>query len=230
MTLFLTLLPVYIFGNLHCLGMCGPLVMMLGHHRLRLFYFLGRLLSFGLAGMLAGAMGALLHIALKAYHLAEIVSLAFGGWLLLLGLSLLYQWKLPPLPGLKTFVKKINPYLSTLMLQDKGWTIFLFGFCTILLPCGQTLVVFSACAITGDAYVGLWNGLAFALLTSPALVLAMHTHSLFKKLKRHYNTILGMCSILVGGLAICRGLAEAGMISHLILNPEAPIYYHIMIY
>lgn len=78
MTLFFSLLPLYLFGNLHCIGMCGPLVMLIGRHRHRYFYFAGRVASFSLAGLLAGELGAVLHLVLKQYFLAEIVSLMCG--------------------------------------------------------------------------------------------------------------------------------------------------------
>src|SRR3954462_9520133 len=85
MTLFLTLFPFYILGNIHCLGMCGPLVMMIGKNRLRYLYFLGRLLSFSLAGMLAGEAGAVLHIILKQYYIGEAASFLFGTVILSIG-------------------------------------------------------------------------------------------------------------------------------------------------
>jgi sulfite exporter TauE/SafE len=124
----------------------------------------------------------------------------------------------------------IHHWISTLMLKDTGWSTFLFGFFTVALPCGQTLVVFSACALVGDAWVGLANGFALALLTSPSLIIAMHTLSLFKNLKHYDRAVLGGCSILVGLLAIGRGLAEMGWISHWILNPDAPTPYHLVVY
>ena len=58
--------------------------MLLGQHRYRFFYFFGRLVSFSLAGLVAGELGAVLHLFLKHYYLAEIVSLICGifmiGW------------------------------------------------------------------------------------------------------------------------------------------------------
>ena len=62
MSLLITMLPLYLLGNLHCIGMCGPLVMLLGQQRCRAFYFLGRTLSFTLAGLLAGALGSVLQL------------------------------------------------------------------------------------------------------------------------------------------------------------------------
>jgi sulfite exporter TauE/SafE len=231
MTLFFSLLPLYLFGNLHCIGMCGPLVMLLGQHRYRLFYFLGRLLSFSLAGLIAGELGAVLHVFLKHYYLAEIVSLLCGIWIVSWGIKKMMRWQIKHLNSSKIFpLNALHRWVSTLLLKDNGWSTFLFGFFTVALPCGQTLVVFSACALAGNAWIGLGNGFAFALLTTPSLVIAMHTLTLFKKFKRYDQTIIGGCAIFVGLLAFCRGLAEIGWMPHWVLNPEAPALYHLVIF
>jgi sulfite exporter TauE/SafE len=230
MILFFTLLPIYLFGNVHCLGMCGPLVMLIGQHRHRFFYFIGRLLSFSLAGLLAGSAGAVLHVILKQYYLSETTSFLFGGIIIFLGLQTLYDWQLPKILWLSRLLSIFHYHLSKLMLQDKKRCTFLFGFLTVVLPCGQTLVVFSACALAGDPFIGLWNGFALALLTTPSLFLAMHTHILFKKWKHHYKTVLGISSLLIGVLAFCRGFAEIGWMPHWILNPNSAAHYHIVIF
>jgi len=95
------------------------------------------------------------------------------------------QWK---------WMAKFNQKLSSLMLKDTGWSTFLFDFYRAL-PCGQSLIVFSACALTGDALTGLFNGFSLALLTTPSLFLAMHARKLFKNLKGYTNTVLGLTSI-----------------------------------
>lgn len=230
MTLFLSLLPIYLFGNFHCMGMCGPLVAMIGQHRYRFLYFVGRTLSFSLAGLLAGEAGAVLNIILRSYHLSAFTSFLFGSILLMMGFLTLSHRQFPGLRWLSGRLSKMNQTLSLLMLQDNPLTTFLFGFCTILLPCGQTLIVFSACALTGDWRVGLFNGFAFALLTSPSLAIAMHANKLFKYAKNSYHAVIGGCSVVIGLLAFCRGFAEIGWISHWILNPEAASAYHIVIF
>ena len=231
MTLFFSLLPLYLFGNVHCMGMCGPLVMLLGQHHYRAFYFVGRIVSFSLAGLIAGELGAVAHLFLKKYYLAEMLSLGFGiaimGW----GIKKMLGWSLPSL------ISKHHPLLNwlqkwstTLLLKDKGWSTFMFGFFTLALPCGQTLIVFSACALVGDPWIGLANGFAFAVLTTPSLVLAMHTLTLFKHFKQYDRLILGGSSFFVGLLAFCRGLAEMGWISHWVLNPDASSHYHLVMF
>lgn len=230
MTLFLTMLPIYLFGNLHCIGMCGPLVMMLGKHRYRHFYFLGRTLSFGLAGLGAGEAGAVLQVTLQHYQISAAASFLFGGIIFIIGLYSLLGRLPPGQQWLGRRLASFNQSLSLLMLRDRAWPAFLFGFFTIALPCGQTIIVFSACALAGDAWIGLWNGLAFAVLTSPSLWLAMHTHLLLHRLKPYYNIVLGVCALFIGGLALCRGLADLNVISHFILNPDSHPQYHIALY
>ncbi len=226
MTLFLAMLPVYIFGNLHCIGMCGPLVAMIGKHRFRNYYFLGRLLSFTMAGWIAGALGAVVTVALAHYHVSAIASFLFGGIILVAALASLWH---RPFPGLHLLVGPSRK-LSLLMLRDRRWPTFLFGFFTLALPCGQTIIVYSACALSGDPWAGLINGLLFALITSPALVCAMHAWKLLGRLKYHYNTVMGLAGLLVGGLALCRGFAEMGVFPHLVLNAASPAAYHLVLF
>lgn len=230
MILFFTMLPIYIFGNVHCLGMCGPLVMMIGKHRYRYFYFFGRIFSFSLAGLIAGELGAVLQIVLSHYHIPALTSFVFGILILSLALCTLFGWRYPGHQFLARRLANVNHSLSLLMLKDQPWPAFLFGFFTVALPCGQTMIVFSACALAGDLWVGLFNGFAFAILTTPSLWLAMHAHHLFVNLKKHYNTIIGVFGLLVGAMAICRGLAEVNIIPHLILNPRSESHYHIVLY
>ncbi len=229
MSLFFSLLPFYLFGNIHCFGMCGPLVMLLGRQPGRFFYFLGRLSSFTLAALIAGEAGAILHLFLKQYYLSEILSLLSG-----IGLI---AWGCHQLKGGKRHLShnthplnSFQRWVSTLLLKEHKWATFLFGFFTVALPCGQTLLVFSACALIGDPWIGALNGFAFALLTTPSLILAMHSLTFFKKLRGYDRLLLGGSALLVGSLAFCRGLAEIGWISHWILNPEASPSYHLVIF
>lgn len=230
MTLFFAMLPLYLFGNLHCLGMCGPLVMMIGHHKYRYFYFAGRTLSFSLAGMMAGEIGSVLNVLLKYYHIPAMASFLFGSMILTIGVFSLLGWHYPGNVWVSKRLSTLNKNLSLLILKDGSWPLFLFGFFTIILPCGQTLVVFSACALSGSVWIGLGNGFAFAILTSPSLFFAMRAHSILQKIKPFYNKIMGICAIFIGLLGVFRGMAETGMIEHWIINPNASSVYHIVIY
>lgn len=210
--------------------MCGPLVMLIGQHPHRYHYLIGRIVSFSLAGLIAGEVGAVLNVVLKDYHIPEAASFLFGGIILITGITTLTGWQLVSFSWFSPLVTKMNRFLTPLMLKEAPWATFLFGFSTVLLPCGQTLVVFSACALTEDPLVGLCNGFAFALLTTPSLLLAMHSTNLLKNWRQHYHLVLGVSSFVIGTIALCRGFAEIGWIPHLILNPESPAHAHIVIF
>lgn len=226
MTLLISMLPLYLLGNLHCAGMCGPLVMLIGKHPYRFFYFFGRILSFTLAGLIAGGAGAAFNLLLKEYQIPAMTSFIFGGTFLYFGIYALIGKHFPGQELFSHFLAPFNKRLSLFLLQEKPLAIFLFGFFTISLPCGQTLLVFSACALAGDLYTGLLNGFAFALLTSPALLVAMHMGNFFISLKKHYQVIMGISASFVGILALCRGFADLEYIPHLVLNQK----YHLVIF
>jgi sulfite exporter TauE/SafE len=203
MELFLTLLPVYLLGNLHCAGMCGPLVVLIGRHPNRGLYFLGRAASFSLAGGIAGQLGRTVEATLRLYNIPASAAIVFGGVILLVGVAQLLHLRLPSL-GLTS---RLDKRLSLLLLREQPLPVFLFGFFTVLLPCGQTMVVFSACAMAASPTVGLFNGFAFAALTSPSLWFAMRAHGLLGHLKSYYRVTIGILAIGVGAFSVWRGLA-----------------------
>jgi uncharacterized protein len=219
MKLFLAMLPVYLLGNLHCAGMCGPLVLLLGAHRFRSLYFIGRLFSFALAGLIAGTFGAVINFALRDWFVPAIASLLFGGILVSWGSSHLFGWRL--LPFGKSLQEMTAPLFGRLIQAP-----FLFGLATALLPCGQSFLVFSACAVEGNPAVGLMNGFAFALLTSPALMAALGARRWIAKFRHRADAITAVLAILIGITALCRGFADLEWIPHLNLVPK----FHIALY
>lgn len=227
-----TMLPFYLMGNFHCIGMCGPLVAMIGKHRYRLYYFLGRLIAFTLAGGLAGGSGAVLGALLQPYHLSALTSFVFGGLLLIYSIQALFPASLPAvyLQSVKLVPTRImtplNQTITPLMLQDRRFPTFLFGFLTIALPCGQTIIVYSACALLADGLLGCLHGLFFALLTSPSLFLAMQFHRLMPRIRALAERGTALFALSVALFALARGCAELGWISHLSLSQK----YHLMLY
>ncbi|MCH1429939.1 MAG: sulfite exporter TauE/SafE family protein [Chlamydiales bacterium] len=230
MTLFLSMLPFYIIGNLHCFGMCGPMVMLLSQNPYRNLYFLGRVLSFSSAGFIAGALGEVLHLVLSRFYIQELVSITFGLLVIILGVGSIFNWHLLHFLPFKSKLEKRVNRLSILMQQHNPWAAFLLGVFTVTLPCGQSLIVFSACAVSADSITGAFNGFAFAALTSPSLFFAMKAANFFRYFKSSYNKIMGALAIIIGLLMLLRGLAQGGIIEHFILNPSYPDKYHIVLY
>jgi len=211
MSLTLSLLPLYLSGNLHCLGMCGPLAHTLSHHRFKHYYFFGRLLSYTLVGALSGALGFLASFGGFAS-----LSIFIGSILVILALNQFYplhfKWR--------------TPNFVALIMKDTPFSTFSFGALTVLLPCGQTLIVFAALALSESFWIGALNGFLFALLTSPSLLLAMKIKKWIPKSDRIAKLIAFTTSFAIGLISILRGLAELGYVDHLILSEK----FHIVVF
>lgn len=223
MTLLLTMFPYYLLGNLHCFGMCGPLVLLLNKHPYRYLYIFGRILSYSLVGGIAGTFGAIINLYLHQYYLPALLCCGFGLSVFSAGFYQILGRSFPIFPEK---IAKLGKLLSLFILKEHPGSTFLFGFFTVILPCGQTLVVFSACAVYGDLWIGLLNGFCFACLTTPSLVAAMYARGIFRLMKFHTHFLMGSATLLIGGVTFCRGLADLGIIPHLVIST----YYHLVIY
>jgi len=212
MSFLISMLPIYLAGNLHCLGMCGPLVMAISTHPYRVLYFFGRALSFSLLGLISATFGMGLATMLKATGVSAGLSFAMG--VMLLVSSVLSFFPMPRLVGVR--LARGSASLSMLLLKNRPSSTFYFGFFTPLLPCGQTLLVYSAIALYGDPLVGLINGFLFALLTSPSLVFAMRAAHMIKR--GHAVYVLPLAVIVPASMAFLRGFAELGLIEHASIN------------
>lgn len=221
--------PVYLLGNLHCMGMCGPLTMLLAKHPYRHAYFLGRLSSFSLAGMLAGEIGAGVQLFLHQFHISAITSLLFGSFLLLMSFRYLTSFSLPRSKKLTHLLSHLNQKISLLILKPNFSAVFCFGLATVLLPCGQSLMVFSISALLANPFLGALNGLVFALLTTPSLWITMKASYKLLTLSKRYKWIMGSALLLVAAFALLRGLADLQIIEHLSITPNDALF-HISIY
>lgn len=204
--------------------------MLIGGHRYRHGYFLGRLLSFSLAGWFAGQVGAVAQHWLYLYQIPALASLLLAFIFGLAGLSLLTPFTLPSLSIGGRWIGRLQGRLSLLMMRDHPLPLFLFGFFTIALPCGQTLLVYAACALEGDPWIGAMNGFAFALFTTPSLWAAMGMRRFFASRRAQANRIIGAAALLVALLCLGRALADLEIIPHLILNPGAPSRLHLVLF
>lgn len=218
MTLFWTLLPLYLLGNFHCLGMCGPIAALLGKNPRKHFYLLGRAVSFTVAGVISAFFGASLSILLYYSGLDKSALFLFSLFFTLIGISYLAPTKLPLPKFLNRFFLWTQKKAAPLLLEESPLKTFLFGFFTVLLPCGQSLFVFSSIALEQDIISGAFNGWAFSLLTTPSLFFAMHAGKKFFFKGSQISFVLGLLSLLVALSLFLRGLAQLGWISSLSLT------------
>ncbi|HET7776873.1 MAG TPA: sulfite exporter TauE/SafE family protein [Azospira sp.] len=180
----LSVLLVGFLGGTHCIGMCGGIVgaLSLGgasgaassRWPLHLAYNIGRIASYGLAGLLAGALGAAsthlgeqwaLRIAL--YVLANLMLVALG--LYLLGATQALAWTERAGQGLW---RRLQPFTKRFLPARSAAQAFPLGVLWGWLPCGLVYSVLTTALVSGSPLRGGAVMLAFGLGTLPNLLLA----------------------------------------------------------
>ena len=224
LSLFTTLMISGFLGSLgHCLGMCGPLVMMVGVQRARsgrgntlrvhLLYHSARITVYGVLGAIVGAIGSLVGIGTRFTDVAGIVSLILGVGVILFSLGYL-GW--PPLRRLA----KTSDWLSRRMgqaLRRGGFGgIVILGVLNGLLPCGLVYSALLSAAATGSV---VWGGAAMVLFgaaTIPALTtVGMGAHLLSVRVRQSLTRAAGVMIMAVGVQLIMRGMATLEIVPHL---------------
>jgi uncharacterized protein len=162
-------------GSLHCLGMCGPLLMLLPNepsNRLkfifgRLLYNAGRIITYGILGSLIGLFGEQLSIFISQ----KFLSIGLGvGILAILFLPKILQKKLDLLSLSSKYISKIKNALGSI-LKNRGLSAqFMFGIVNGLLPCGLVYGALGGAFITSNSWSGFQFMILFGLGTVPMML------------------------------------------------------------
>ena len=209
----------------HCLGMCGPLVMMLGL-RLRarglasvpyhLTYHASRIAVYALLGATAGALSSALGRGTSFGAAAGAVSLVLGAGTVLIGLGYLGWLPLSRFEGGGAWIGKAM-----------GWgfehpslpRVVALGALNGLLPCG---LVYSSLLIAGSAGGLLVGAAAMAVFgagtLAALLVVGIGVGSLNARIRQAFARMAGILIIIVGIQLVLRGLAGLGAVPHLHLG------------
>lgn len=192
-------------GSLHCLGMCGPLVMAVPFPKskettaTKLLYFFGKALAYGILGIIVGLLG------LKAVwgESQRFISIFAGTLIILMVIFPLIK----PKSGKFKFQKTFQEIFRKIKEQPKWYHFFQLGFLNGLLPCGMVYMALTAALASGGPLKGFFAMLAFGVGTTPILwgLAVLKTNVKFD-LKKKLRPLTVLLSILVGVLLIFRGL------------------------
>lgn len=186
----LSLISAFLVGLLgggHCIGMCGGIVSAVSMHlpnqakdapqqQPKIFFLIaynaGRILSYTLAGVLAGLIGASSFFMGHVLPIQHMLYLISSLMLILLGLYLAGFWHgitLIENVGRALWVK-LQPYSKRHIPVQNLKQAFVLGGLWGWLPCGLVYSVLIAAIATGSALNGGLLMLAFGLGTLPTLL------------------------------------------------------------
>ena len=219
-TSFFALFLVGLLGGTHCVGMCGGIVGALsmggGRWSLHLAYNTGRILSYGLAGALAGALGAA-SLGLAGQTTARLVLYVFANLMLVaLGLYLLgVTALLAPIERLGGRLwTRLQPFTRRFLPVRQVRQAFPLGILWGFIPCGLVYSVYTAALLSGSAGRGAGLMLAFGLGTLPNLLLAGMAFKHFRDITRHSRVRMGagLLVIAFGGFGLIHAPSLGGQL------------------
>ncbi len=207
-----------LLGGVHCVGMCGGIVaafsLQLPGSGPRLSYHLaanlGRLTSYVIAGLIAGALGSTSAFLSQLFPAEKILYVLANLVLIALGLHLAGIWS-----GVLVLEAAGGGVWKRLQPLFKKWVpirsvpqAFAAGMVWGWLPCGLVYSVLIAALASGSALQGGLTMLAFGLGTLPNLLLMGIFASQLQKLltRRGVKLGAGLVIVALGGLGLMRVL------------------------
>jgi hypothetical protein len=218
---------VGLVGSLHCLGMCGPLILAYSLHLQHpqeghltgsskvhmgtvhhLLFHAGRLLTYGFLGALAATLFYLANLALFFKEFRGGFTVLAGSLMILLGLVIL---KVVPLPDLVTWVDHGKGvagirWFASFLHSKRMVSKVALGLATGFLPCGLSWAMIAKAAATQHMFFGFLTMIAFGLGTVPILLMTGVSASFFSLRTRVLGERLsGLAVILMGLILVYKG-------------------------
>jgi sulfite exporter TauE/SafE len=203
---------VGLFGSLHCVGMCGPIALALpifGETQFkillgRVFYNLGRIVTYSVMGALFGLFGSRLVL----FGLQQNLSIALGALILI---YLLTPRKIKVKISEFGFYKKVVIFIKTnfSQLASKRSTSspFIIGLLNGLLPCGFVYMGIAGALSTGNWLSGAAYMALFGLGTFPIMFLTSVLGKVINlNVRRKINKLIPALAAVLALLFILRGL------------------------
>lgn len=211
-------------SSLHCIGMCGPIAMMIPNSGLRitdsksirnsesairnlyssLLYNTGRITTYSAYGLVFGLIGR---------------SFVWFGWQqkisITLGVIIILALVLPKIIKTQNFYStfinnamvKLRAELSKLLFKGNPASLFGIGLLNGLLPCGMVYLALAGAVATGNALNGSLFMALFGLGTLPAMGAISYFGGMVKPaLRTSARKLFPAMMVLMATLLILRGL------------------------
>lgn len=198
-----------LFGSLHCVAMCGPLLLALpsvgesqwSKAKNRLIYQIGRIITYGSIGFVIGFIG--IGLSMKGWQ----QGLSIGTGVLLVSMGLFHF-----LGTKNTSILKLQQKLLTPLIKQMGYWLhkpggnFMTGVLNGILPCGMVYMALATALNAGNAINGARFMLLFGLGTLPLMLLTGIAGNFIKsKIPFRLSAWLPFLFLLMGTWFIMRG-------------------------
>lgn len=193
---FGALFLIGILTGVHCIGMCGGIMLTTKN---AFAYNIGRLLSYTVVGAVFGAIGTIITYDIR---FKSMLFTLCGVLVVIIGLMM---WGVP-------FLRRISPELIK-PCRFKGGRPLAIGLLTGLMPCGALTAMWIFAASSGSATKGAESMFAFGLGTC-VFMLVFGLFGVFIP-KKYHKYILKVSTVLIvalGLILMTKGITLLGII------------------
>jgi sulfite exporter TauE/SafE len=220
-TTYVALLMAALAGSLHCVGMCGPILLAFSGAMQPapsindaaatssrpalsfLWYHAGRIWTYGMLGLLAGYVGCCVRHSSSLVTWQRAVGVTSGVVVIIVGLVLMGV-----VPGLRVDqggacgFKRIwkTPLLRSLLRTQAVGARLLLGAMMGLLPCGLVYAMLAVCATLPSPMHAALGMVIFGIGTIPSLTAVLISSHLVPLTWRRYSTRITALMVIGTGL------------------------------
>lgn len=209
------LYTAFLFGlisSLHCIGMCGPIALMLPVERNNptkktiqiITYHLGRLTAYATIGLIFGLLGKGFFLAGMQQKLSVFIGIAMIFVILIPErVFAKYNFSKP----VYRLISKIKTILGSQFKNKSYQSLFTIGLLNGFLPCGMVYVaLFGAIAMQSAVY-GVFYMVLFGLGTVPMMSSVVFLNAFLTiPIRNKIQKAIPYVGVLIGILFILRGL------------------------
>lgn len=209
------LYSAFLFGlisSLHCIGMCGPIAMMLPVDRKNpskkvtqiLTFHLGRITAYATIGFVFGFLGKGFYLAGIQQQLSIFIGIMII-FIVLIPVKLFSKYNFSQ-PIFK-IISNIKTALGNQFKNKSYKSLFTIGLLNGFLPCGMVYVaLFGAIAMQSPVY-GSFYMILFGLGTIPLMSSVIYMNSFLSiSVRNKIQKVIPLVAIGIGCLFILRGL------------------------
>ena len=201
-----------LISSFHCIGMCGPIAMMLPVDHKNpskkalqiLTYHLGRLAAYGSLGLLFGILG-------RGFYLAgfqQTISITVGILMILIvvipeKIFAKYNFSRP----IYQLISKVKTALGSQFKRKSADALFTIGFLNGLLPCGLVYAALFGAIAMQNVTLSVSYMLLYGLGTIPMMSAVVYVSNFLSfPVRNKLQKVIPIVSVIIGTLFILRGL------------------------
>ena len=209
------LYSAFIFGlisSLHCIGMCGPIALMIPVDRTNpakkttqiITYHLGRLTAYALIGLVFGLVGKGFFLAGIQQRLSVFIGVAMIISILIPERVLAnYNFSKP----VYRLISKIKSSLGKQFKNKSYQSLFTIGLLNGFLPCGMVYVALFGAIAMQNVPFGILYMLLFGIGTIPMMSSVTYLNSIMTvSFRNKIQKVIPYVGVIIGILFILRGL------------------------